>query len=273
MRVNICYNDGKRDGKDVAEKVSRSLSRRNIENTITGIDEYKELHISSDWDYLLSVGGDGTFLKIARCAVRNNIPIAGINLGRLGFLNEIGIEDLEDCLDRLQKKDFSIIKRSVLNIETFCDEKKIDTNIAINDAVLSREIIARVMKLSLYINGQKVETYHGDGIIISTPSGSTAYSLSAGGPIVSPELDAIVITPLCPHSLHARTIICTPEDEIKVVFDPFRMKESILTVDGQTVKRLKQNSYTVITRNKEPLKIMRFGETNFYNVVKEKLLK
>jgi len=273
VRINICYNSGKKEGFEVAGKVSGLLKSYGIENAMTEIDKYKELEITRKWDCLLSVGGDGTFLKIARCAVRNDIPVAGINLGRLGFLNEIDLSNLESCLDKLRKGNFSVIRRSVLNIDIYREEEKIDNTIAINDAVLSREIIARVMKLSLYINSQKVETYHGDGIIICTPSGSTAYSLSAGGPIVSPELDAIVITPLCPHSLHARTIICTPQDEIKVVFDPFRMKESILTVDGQTVKCLRQNSYAVITRKREPLKIIRFGGTNFYNVVKEKLLK
>ncbi|MCK9225752.1 MAG: NAD(+)/NADH kinase [Candidatus Muirbacterium halophilum] len=273
-KIHICYNLDKKNSYEISLKLKSILDKYNILANIFEMKEYNEINDKKDCHAIISVGGDGTFLKIARYAVKQNIPIVGVNLGRLGFLNEIEPEKMEFFIKKLVDNNYEITERTILKVKIFDEYNHVlSEDTAINDIVFTRGAVARMIKLSLSINKNIVETYHGDGVIISTPSGSTAYSLSAGGPIVSAELLGIVITPLCPHSLHSRTIVCKDNAIIGIEFDPLLNEETVITVDGQMFAKIEKTNRIEIKKNKDSLKVIDFGTQNFYSLIKEKLLK
>jgi len=184
--------------------------------------------IASHCDIIILIGGDGTFLSVSQQAMEHNIPVAGFNLGTLGFLTELHKEHLEEGLEQIFFGKPKLSRRRMLEV-TF----KGHTYKALNDVVAGKGNIARVIRLLLDIDGSPVAEIGADGLIVSTPTGSTAYSLSAGGPIVSPKINGIVITPICPHSLTSRPLVIPDDSRVKVTLHS--ETESFITFDGQTV--------------------------------------
>jgi NAD+ kinase len=221
--------------------------------------------ITRQSDLIIVLGGDGTFLSVARQAVEAQVPVAGFNLGTLGFLTEMKKESLEESLANIFLGKAKISQRKLLQIGF-----KNQMYTALNDVVINKGAIARIVKLLLKIDGAMVTEVKGDGIIISTPTGSTAYSISAGGPIVSPEVNGIIITPICPHSLTFRPLVVRDNTVVTVQLLTQNM-DTYVTIDGQTVLPLNfEDTITVGTYPKQLLMLVA-PEINYFKLLSDKL--
>ena len=221
-------------------------------------------------DAAITVGGDGTIIHNARHAAENGVPIVGVNAGRLGFAAELEPTEI-DLLLKILDRDYKINKRMVLDVsvESPGGTKSFS---CINDAVISRGQLSRIIDMSLCVNGERTTHYRADGLIFSTPTGSTAYSLSAGGPVVEPCMNCVVLTPICPHSLTARTLIFNEDSVLSVVSESYAEHEkSYLTIDGQIVIPLSVQDKVIIKKSKYVLDMISFKNRNFYRQVSEKL--
>ena len=192
-------------------------------------------------DFLLCLGGDGTLLSGVRLFSNPMVPVLGVHIGGLGFLAQIVPDELIEKLDSVRNGEFSIQDRLVLNAEISHNSDN-NTYFAINDFVVQNKVAYRVTSLDLYINGKHVSDYKSDGIIISTPTGSTAYSLSSGGPIVQPDVFSIIVTPIAPHSLTSRPLVLPPDVEIEFRFNGHSEKELKLICDGQHIEHFTDES-------------------------------
>ncbi len=219
-------------------------------------------------DFLVSIGGDGTFLDATQLVRDSGIPIIGINTGRLGFLSRIAIEKVEESLDDLLEGEFEIEERVLLKVES---ENAIfgNKNFALNELTLHKKDSTSMVKIHCSINGEFLNTYWADGLIISTPTGSTAYSLSCGGPIVAPNSDNFVITPIAPHNLNVRPIILSDDAEITLEMEG-RSDEFLASLDSRTVVirpglklRVKRNDFTI--------KLLRLKDNSFLDTIRNKL--
>lgn len=222
-------------------------------------------------DLILVFGGDGTYLSIARL-IDKSVPVAGINMGKLGFLTEIKHNEVYDVLHRiLVKGELYISERTVLEVELKRKNKIVFSGPVVNDVVISKGAIARIIGLQLAVNGYWVNHVRADGLIVSTPTGSTAYSLAAGGPIVEPNLDALVITPICPHSLSNRPLVLADDSEIQIRLDQ-RPGHVILSLDGQDVVDMQEDDIVVIRKSKkDKLRTISSPTRDYFSLLREKL--
>ncbi len=221
-------------------------------------------------DIIILFGGDGTFLHTAHHFIGTDIPLLGINLGRLGFLTEIETDALEETLALLVKGDYEIQKRMLLDASVRRGEKEAAQSHALNDVVVNRGANARMVKIMLYINDEFVNSYRADGLIISTPTGSTAYSLSAGGPIINPTIRAILITPICPHTLYVRPMVISEKEKLKVIISGEK-DEMKLTADGRYNYDLVDNDKIIVSASDKDVSMIKFPERTFYTVLHEKM--
>lgn len=231
-------------------------------------------------DVVLSLGGDGTLLHAARTLASSRVPILGVNVGRLGFLTELEVDELESGLERLLKGDYTIEERLMLAATTFSRPEqptvevgasaRPETYLALNDIVITRGTLARIITMSVLVNGEHVADFIADGVIVATPTGSTAYSLSAGGPIVNPNLECIIITPICPHSLTARSVLVPADETIDIVIDN-AYGEATLTADGQTTAFVNTGDTIRVQRAPWSARLVRLQHYNFYQVVYKRL--
>ncbi len=219
-------------------------------------------------DMIVSLGGDGTMLASARAVGKHPTPILGINLGGLGFLTEITSNDLDRTLERLKQKDFFIEKRMVLETEVE-GLKKLD-QYALNDVVIDKGEVARLFQMHLYADGEFICSYSADGLIISTPTGSTAYCLAAGGPIVNPKTNVIIVSPMCPHTFASRPLIFSENENLKVVVELAR-REAVLTIDGQVAFALKSGSSVLVRKAAHSVNLIKFRNRSFYEILRTKL--
>lgn len=220
-------------------------------------------------EVIISLGGDGTMLASARAVGTKGNPILGINLKSFGFLTQITTDDLDKTLNRLLKKDFQIEKRMLLKAK-IQDENK-PYLYALNDVVVDKGVVARLIQMHLYDNEEFICSYSADGLIVSTPTGSTAYSLASGGPIINPRLNAIIVTPICPHTLASRPIIFSENDRLKVVVESIDDRDAILTMDGQIAKSVKSGKSVVVEKAEHTINLIRFPESSFYDILRKKL--
>lgn len=221
-------------------------------------------NIAASADIIILIGGDGTFLSVARQAVNNQIPVAGFNLGTLGFLTELKKEHLEESLKDIFFGAPKISRRKVLEMDY-----KGDHFLTLNDVVAGKGHIARIIRLQLEIDHSYVCEVGGDGLIISTPTGSTAYSLSSGGPIVSPQVNGIIITPICPHSLTFRPLVIPDTSMVKVTL--ISESKSFITVDGQHVLPMTTGDSFEARIASQTLQMVESGEMNYFRLLNEKL--
>ena len=222
-------------------------------------------NVARDTDLIVVLGGDGTFLSVASQAVEAQVPVAGFNLGTLGFLTEMKKESLQESLTAILSGKARISRRKLLQIDF-----KNQRYTALNDVVINKGAIARIVKLMLKIDGDDVTEVKGDGIIISTPTGSTAYSISAGGPIVSPEVNGIIITPICPHSLTFRPLVVRDSSVITVQMLTPNM-DSYLTIDGQTVLPMNYEEAMTVGIYPKQMLMLVAPQINYFNLLSDKL--
>jgi len=226
-----------------------------------------------DFDLLITLGGDGTLLRGARLVAATHTPIFGVNLGHLGFLTSLAVADLQLGLAALARGDYWMDERSTLEARVSgADGADGESFVAINDAVLHKGGFARVIRLAVHVgpDHQEVGNYTADGIILATPTGSTAYSLSAGGPIVVPNLDCILATPICPHTLVVRPLVL-PMDLQLTVTPLSGIEEVILTVDGQDGAYLRPGDHLLVRRGKPTVRLIRLEGQSFFATLRRKL--
>jgi NAD+ kinase len=234
-----------------------------------------DLACSDDWflenlDCIIALGGDGTLLSTARAASQTGIPLLGVNLGHLGFLTEIELPDLYPSLEKLVAGEYRVEERMMLEARVNRRGKVAADFLGLNDAVVTKGPLSRIIKLDTFVGDEFIGTYPADGIIVSTPTGSTAYSLSAGGPIVTPELQLIMLTPICPHTLSSRPMVVSSEAVVRIVLKS-EQAQGMLTIDGQAGFLLARDDEIVVRKAAHPARLIRLKGRSFFEVLREKL--
>jgi NAD+ kinase len=217
----------------------------------------------------LTLGGDGTILRAARFFAPLNIPILGINMGTMGFLTEVELSEIDHAIEKLLNGTYSIERRMMLEAQVKRAGRIVQTFTGLNDIVINKGPLARLITLEIFVGEEFVTTYKADGVIISSPTGSTAYSLSAGGPIVYPDLDVAILTPICPHTLGARPLVLPSSKTVKVSI--INQAESMLTIDGQNGFPLNKEDEIIIAKAAYHVKMVRIKEKRFFAVLREKI--
>lgn len=222
-----------------------------------------------DSDMVICFGGDGTILHMAKAATRHGIPILGVNIGTMGFMAELESSEL-DRLEDIAKGNFSLDNRMMLDVTVHRDRDIIFHDICLNDVVVTKGAVARIVHLSVYCDGVQAMECGGDGIIVATPTGSTAYSLSAGGPIVEPDAKNILITPICAHEVGSRCIVASENRVITVSLSRNARRNAYLSVDGGKAQRLNMGDVATVRRSNMMTKLVRLKDRSFYDVVNMK---
>jgi NAD+ kinase len=251
----------------IEEEMGKLLSQTRSKRDWKSI---KREEIPTDIEMIVVLGGDGTLLSVARQVWNKNIPILGVNLGGLGFLTEITLDELYPVLEKVLRNDFEINEREVLNAGVIRNGKRIAEFIVLNDAVINKGALARIIDLETTINGEYLSTFRSDGLIISTPTGSTAYNLSAGGPIVYPSLHTIIITPICPHTLTIRPIIIPDDVKIRALLKS-RNEEVTLTLDGQQGFSLEFEDVLEVGKAEGRILLIKSPYRHYFELLREKL--
>lgn len=223
----------------------------------------REIH---NTELVICFGGDGTILHMAKTATRKNVPILGVNIGTLGFMAELESSELE-LLAKLANDDYSVDKRMMLDVVVQRDRDIIFHDIALNDVVITKGSVARIAHLAVKCDGVEAMQCGGDGIIIATPTGSTAYSLSAGGPIVEPEARNILITPICAHDVMSRCIVASDKRTVTVELVKNARRNAYLSVDGGKSLRLNMGDITTVKKSNLETKLLRLKDRSFYDVI------
>lgn len=225
-------------------------------------------------DCAIVLGGDGTLLKAARDMVEYEIPLLGINLGTLGYLAEIESSNIEKALDKLLTGEYAREERMMLSGTVFCKEQETMHDFALNDIVIARCGSLQMLNFNIYVNGRFLNGYSADGIIVATPTGSTGYNMSAGGPIVEPSASLILLTPICPHTLNTRSIVLSPEDEV-IIDIPSGREHTVQTVeanfDGTQNVKLQTGDRIVIKRAAKTTGILKLNTESFLEILHKKM--
>ncbi|HIE13152.1 MAG TPA: NAD(+) kinase [Desulfotomaculum sp.] len=256
----IQYLDGRGLGVLLLEEHARLLGRSGVSREM----------MREGADCLFSLGGDGTLLSTVPIAAPNGLPVLGINLGRLGFLTELGAEELFTGIERILTGRYRIEERLLLHGGVERGGSTIKEVMCLNDCVVGRGALSRSCRLEVRVDGYCAMRFNGDGVIVSTPTGSTAYSFSAGGPVVEPSVEGIVLTPICPHSFMVRPMVVNARAEVQVLLETSVAGFS-LTVDGQESLPLLAGDTVRIRRYPNPYKLMRVSDRSFYCVLRKKL--
>jgi len=226
--------------------------------------------VSEQADLLIALGGDGTLLGVARAAHPYNVPILAVNLGSLGFLAAISIEELYPTLENILAGKFEIENRMLLNACVWRNGDKVENHNVLNDIVINKSVVARVINLQVFVNDQYMTSYRADGLIIATPTGSTAYSLSAGGPIIHPSMHTLVLSPICPLMLTNRSILIPDQSVIQVKLSG-KYDNVRITLDGQEGYDMKAEDILEIKKTKTTLQLIRGPNKNYYQILRDKL--
>ena len=258
----------------LVSKGKRCLIAAECSTEDTNDDETDVSWIADDTDCVIVLGGDGTIIRAATDLYTKEIPLLGINLGTLGFLAEIERQDIITALDSLLEEDIQIQKRMMLQGNITRDEQSMYKDYALNDIVIGRSGFSRIISISVYVNDVLVDTYHGDGVIIATPTGSTGYNLSAGGPVVSPSANVIMITPICPHTMSQRSVLVSSDDEITILVNKSKKtqkEEAIATFDGRMGMELKAGDKIQIKKAEKVTNLIKINQKSFYEILRSKL--
>ena len=231
---------------------------------------YQKPQIAARADMLLVLGGDGTMLNAARLVEERSIPILGVNMGGLGFLTEITVDQLYPTLEKVFVHEYHLEKRLMLRARIERHGEHVAHATVLNDVVVSKGTLARMIEIQISINGQFVTRLRGDGLIVSTPTGSTAYSLSAGGPIINPSVQALILTPICPHTLTHRPLLIPSNVGLDVVLTG-KDEGAMATFDGQVGVAMTQGDTVAISASDHLTKLIRFPDRTYYDVLRRKL--
>ena len=247
------------------------IQRDTIEReTGCSITEVQHEEIAAGVDLMLVLGGDGTMIATARMVGDREVPVLGVNYGGLGYLAEFRIEELYQALESILSDNFRLDKRVMLGVELKRGDESITHNRVLNDVVINKSAIARIIEIEAYLDTRPINSFRADGLIVSTPTGSTAYNLSAGGPVVFPSMNAAVITPICPFTLSNRPIVVPDTATIELVLKTAN-EEVALTLDGQVVFPLQVEDRVVIRKSKVMFNLVQPSNRNYFDVLRDKL--
>lgn len=235
---------------------------------VSSPSSYKMSDIPDLVDFIIVFGGDGTMLSVARVVAIKDVPILGINLGGLGFLTAFSTDELFGMVEKIFNDDYSCDERILLKTHHYRQGEKLVHSFVLNDVSVASGALGKMIKMEVYANKQYINTVRADGLIISTPTGSTAYSLSAGGPIIHPSLNSLILTPVCPHTLSNRPIVIPGDMIIEIVLIS---EEASMVLDGQVSIALIQNDVIQIKRSKYTINLITTPSKNYFNVLREKL--
>lgn len=278
----IIANTWKDPKLEVAHKIREYLEKQGASCTIQefghvpGQTDYKYTdpeRVPEDVDCVLVLGGDGTVLRASRDLVERKIPLFGINLGTLGYLAEVGEEDVLPALDKLLCDEYVLEERMMLRGAAYHNGEKILCDVALNDIAFSRSGRLRVIDFNIYVNDRFLNRYSADGIIVSTPTGSTGYNLSVGGPIVSPSASMILVTPIAPHTLTARSVILPEDARVKVEIGKRNevVEEAEATFDGDTTVNLGIGDYIEIEKSNRTVTFVKIDQVSFLEILRRKM--
>lgn len=271
MIFGISVNTSKINYETIVKKIWLTLKKTipdcEIKIFLDGKSLENEKHTLS---FLFIVGGDGTILGNVRILKEYQIPIIGVNYGTLGFMASIEVDDIEKSIEFIKQGNYYIENRIMISTHINSDDL-INHYTALNDVVIMKLPMSKLLKFNIYIDDTYYNTFSGDGLIISTPTGSTAYSLSAGGPIVSPNIESFIITPICPHSLNAKSIVISSNSDIKLEIDGID-DNCFFVVDGQKQEILLGKQILKICKYEKNCSIVRFDFYDYYHVLREKLI-
>jgi len=277
-RIGIVAKKNKPEAIDTIRGLIPFLTDKGIETILDGetaglTGESSSLDIEDvpkSSDLIIVLGGDGTLLHAARLVGKSEIPILGVNLGSLGFLTEIALEELNKTIEKVLAGDFKIEERMMLKAKIVTADGKKSEYSVLNDVVINKGVLARIINLEVMVNGAYLTTYNADGLIVSTPTGSTGYSLSAGGPVVHPTLSAIIINPICPHTLTNRPILVPEESKIEI-----RLLSGdgnvYVTLDGQVGVDFPEGKSIVVSKSKRKVLLIEPPDRDYYDVLRTKL--
>lgn len=254
--------------KDLFVYVSKQIASH-IQDEAIGIEE-EELY--KGCDVIIAIGGDGTILSIAQNASLSDVPILGINLGRLGFLADIEIDAIDDLIEKLLNKDYAIEERMMLQAKVTKPDGQEEIFYAVNDVTVTRGSFSRMEDFEIYANNELVDVYPADGILIATPTGSTAYNLSAGGPIIVPTTKALIVTPICPHTIYSRTIIMSHLDVIHIKTCNYEGTAMQLCVDGKPKVDITPKHEVEVTQSPYVLKLVKTSHLSFFEILRKKIV-
>ncbi len=247
------------------------IERERIEHqTGCAIESVKEEALAKTVDLMLVLGGDGTMIATARMLGDIEVPVMGVNYGGLGYLAEFPLEELFSALEAILAGDYKVQERLMLTVELRRGEELITKNRVLNDVVVNKSALARIIEIETYLNNQFLNRFRADGLIVSTPTGSTAYNLSAGGPIIFPSMNAIVITPICPFTLSNRPIV-VPDDSVIEVRLMTKNEEVALTLDGQVGFPLQAGDRALIRKSNATFNLVQPANRNYFDVLRDKL--
>ena len=247
------------------------IERERIEHeTGCPVPHVESTKMAEEVDLMLVLGGDGTMIATARMIGDHEVPVLGINYGGLGYLAEFRIEELYTALESILDGNFRLDRRVMLDVELRRGEEILRTSRVLNDVVINKSALARIIEIETFFNRQFVNSFRADGLIVSTPTGSTAYNLSAGGPVVFPSMNAVVLTPICPFTLSNRPIVVPDDAEIELLLKTDN-EEVALTLDGQVGFPLEVKDRVVIRKSRSTFNLIQPSNRNYFDVLRDKL--
>ena len=265
--------------QNIVQELAQWLQERGLQvffDQRTGefLEHPREIHpktrLPSLVDVIIVLGGDGTLLSVARLIGEYDVPILGVNLGSLGFLTEVTLQEMYLSLEQVLNQEFTVTERLLLKAYVSRDEEHIAEYCALNDVVMTKSALARIIDLQIEINGQYVTMCKADGLIIATPTGSTAYNLAAGGPIVHPDMPALIMTPICPHTLTNRPVVL-PGDDMLTITLKSENEDVFLTLDGQVGFALRYQDTVRVEKAASTIRLIRPPKRNYFEVLRTKL--
>lgn len=274
----IIVNEGKKEAVEFRRTIMDYLESRGATCKASKGEFHKGYRftdlkdVPKETECVITLGGDGTLIRAARDLAGSGLPIIGINLGGLGYLTQIGCEgDPKELLDALLNDQYVIEERMMLKGSVFHNGEKIAEDVALNDIVLTREGEFRVLKFELYVDNQFLTQYGADGMIVATPTGSTAYNLSAGGPIAQPDGELLILTPVCPHTMTSRTVVLGPDRRVKIKIPQNSFGSRIVSFDGDTKVNLEPGDYYEIEKSDMVTKVVKLDHRSFLDILKHKM--
>ena len=257
--------------KNAAVITLKKFAERGILNDINNSEVYETYEeMFSKCDTAVTVGGDGTIIHSAKYAADYDKPMIGVNVGRLGFAAEVEPDNIKDLL-RILDGDYKVNKRMLLNVSVKHKNGESESFLAVNDATVARGSLSRIIDVSVSLDNSPISEYHADGILFSTPTGSTAYALSAGGPVIYPEMECVLLTPICPHSLISRSVVFDGDSVLNTTVKIRDNTPAVLSIDGEINIEINPSDVITIKKSEKHLKLIKLYNRNFYQLLNEKL--
>jgi len=273
QKVIAVLNNTKTHAGQISEQIKAFFNKRNIYVEMLDYNNSQAIAETSlnETDLALSVGGDGTLLYCSQLVAGNDIPILSVNLGTFGFITEVSKNEWQEVYEKFVCGEITVSRRIMLDVKVLRADREVGCYSGLNDGVIITSGIARLVRLDAYLSKTYIGRYRADGIIIATPTGSTAYSLSAGGPILHPEMEALIISPICPFSLSHRPLVVPAKEYIEIVVEERQRTTLNLTVDGQELFVLNPKDRVIFQKSDHYTYIINSDKRNFYEVLRTKL--